>query len=93
LQGLGILPQVCTSRGQEALNRQIASLSTGLQPLIEGIRRHRAARLPLPASEIVEIRAPCPAAEGKSADLEAARQLIANPAAYAAALLSPMLDR
>jgi carboxyl-terminal processing protease len=93
LQGLGILPQVCTSRGQEALNRQLVSLSTGFQPMAEAIRRARAARVPVPASTVVEIRAPCPAAEGRAADLEAARLLIANPAAYAAALLPPMLDR
>ncbi|HEY0184019.1 MAG TPA: S41 family peptidase [Rhodopila sp.] len=93
VQGLGVLPQVCTSRGQEALNRQLASLSTGFQPMAEAIRRSRAARLPVPPSEVLDIRAPCPAAEGRPADLEAARLLIANPAAYAAALLPPMADR
>jgi carboxyl-terminal processing protease len=93
IQGVGVLPQVCTSLGQEALNRQLASLSTGFQPMAEAIRRSRAARIPVPASEILEIRAPCPASEGRPADLEAARLLIANPAAYAAALLPPMVDR
>jgi carboxyl-terminal processing protease len=93
LQGLGILPQVCTSRGQEALNRQLAALSIGFQPMADAIQRERAARVPVPPSEVVEIRAPCPAAEGRPADLEAARILIANPAAYAAALLPPMADR
>jgi carboxyl-terminal processing protease len=93
LQGLGVMPQVCTSLGPEALSRQLASLSTGFQPMAEALRRSRAARLPVPASEVLEIRAPCPAAEGRPGDLEAARLLIANPAAYAAALLPPMLDR
>ncbi|MEA2778122.1 MAG: carboxyl-terminal processing protease [Acetobacteraceae bacterium] len=93
LQGLGILPQVCTSHGQEALSRQLASLSSGFQPMNEAIRRERAARVPVSASEVLQIRAACPAAEGRSADLEAARFLIVNPAAYAAALLSPMADR
>jgi carboxyl-terminal processing protease len=93
LQGLGVLPQVCTSRGQEALNRQLGALAAGFQPMAAAIRRERAARLPVSASEVVEIRAPCPAMEGRPADLEAARFLIANPAAYAAALLPPMLDR
>jgi carboxyl-terminal processing protease len=93
LQGLGVLPQVCSSLGQEPLNRQLAALSTGFQPMAEAIRRARAARLPVSASEVLEIRAPCPAAEGRPADLQAARLLIANPAAYAAALLPPMLDR
>ncbi|HBK06696.1 MAG TPA: peptidase S41 [Acetobacteraceae bacterium] len=93
IQGLGVLPQVCTSLGQDALNRQLASLSTGFQPMADSIRRSRAARLPVRASEVLEIRAPCPASEGRTADLEAARLLISNPAAYAAALLPPMVDR
>lgn len=93
LQGLGVLPQVCTSLGIEVLNRQLSSLSAGFQPMIEAIRRERAARAPVPASEVLEIRAPCPGAEGRASDLEAARSLIANPAAYAAALLPPMVDR
>lgn len=93
VQGLGVLPQVCTSRGQDALNRQLASLSTGFQPMAEAVRRSRAARLPVQPSDVLEIRAPCPAAEGRTADLDAARLLISNPAAYAAALLTPMVDR
>jgi carboxyl-terminal processing protease len=93
LQGLGVLPQVCTSLGQGALGRQIVALSTGFQPMADAIRRSRAVRLPVSASDVLEIRAPCPAAEGRAADLEAARALIANPAAYAAALLPPMIDR
>jgi carboxyl-terminal processing protease len=93
LQGLGVLPQVCTSLGTEALNRQLSDLSEGFQPMAEAIRRARAARAPLPASEVLDIRAPCPGAEGRAADLETARTLIAHPAAYAAALLPPMVDR
>jgi carboxyl-terminal processing protease len=93
LQGLGVLPQVCTSLGQEALNRQVASLSTGFQPMAAAIRRSRAARIPVSASEVLEIRAPCPASEARALDLQAARSLISNPAAYAAALLPPMVDR
>ena len=93
IQGLGILPQICTSLGEDALSRQLASLSTGFQPMADAIKRSRAARLPVPASEMLEIRASCPAAEAGAADLEAARQLISNPAAYAAALLPPMQDR
>ena len=93
LQGLGVLPQVCTSLGPEALGRQLASLSSGFQPMADAIHRSRAARLPISASEVLEIRAPCPASAGRAADLEAARMLIANPAAYAAALLSPITDQ
>lgn len=90
LQGLGVLPQVCTSLGTEALSRQLAALSTGFQPMNDAIWREREARLPVSASQVLEIRAACPAAAGKPADLEAAQALIANPAAYAAALLPPL---
>ena len=93
LQGLGVLPQVCTSLGTEALNRQLADLSDGFQPMTAAIRRARAARAPVPAAEVLDIRSPCPGAEGHAADLETARTLIARPAAYAAALLPPMVDR
>jgi carboxyl-terminal processing protease len=93
IQGIGVLPQVCTSHGQETLNRQLASLSTGFQPMAEALQRSRAARVPVPPAEVLEIRAPCPASEGRAADLDAARLLISNPAAYAAALLAPMSDR
>ncbi len=93
LQGLGVLPQVCTSLGQEVLNRQLAFLATGFQPMAGALRRSRAARLPVSASAVLELRAPCPASEGRAADLAAARILIANPASYAAALLPPMVDR
>lgn len=93
LQGLGVMPQVCTSRGPEALNRQLDSLAEGIQPMATVIRRERAARVPVPAADVLEIRAACPAAEGRAADVAAARALIANPAAYAAALLPPMSNR
>lgn len=93
IQGLGVLPQVCTSLGPEALNRQLTALSTGFQPMDPMIRRARQARVPVPVSEQLEIRAACPAAEARASDLEAARTLIANPAAYAAALLPPMPER
>jgi carboxyl-terminal processing protease len=89
IQGLGVLPQVCTSLGSEALNRQLAALTTGFQPMAQAVRRSRAARLPIAASDVLEIRAPCPASAGRADDLEAARLLISNPAAYAAALLPP----
>jgi carboxyl-terminal processing protease len=93
IQGLGVLPQVCTSLGQGALDRQLAALSSGFQPMAEAIRRSRAVRVPVAASDVLDIRSPCPAADGRPADLEAARTLIANPAAYAAALLPPIVDR
>jgi hypothetical protein len=40
--------------------------------------------------QILALRSACPAAEGRDLDLETARALIEDPAAYAAALLAPM---
>ncbi len=88
IQGLGVVPQLCTSLGRDALARNLAALERGEQPLRLGLERHRAARAPLPAGEILEIRAICPAAEGGEQDLAAAQALIRSPVAYAAALLA-----
>jgi carboxyl-terminal processing protease len=87
IQALGVLPQVCTSLGPQALDRQLAALAHGQQPMAAALARHRAARAPLPPAEALELRAACPAAEGQDADLAAARFLIATPEAYSAALL------
>jgi carboxyl-terminal processing protease len=92
IQGLGVLPQICTSLGAETLAWQLASLAQGHQPMAEAIATHRAARAPLPAGRILAIRGACPAAVGRDADLDAARVLIHDPAAYAAALLPPLED-
>ncbi|HUC16583.1 MAG TPA: S41 family peptidase [Acetobacteraceae bacterium] len=89
IQSLGILPQVCTSLGQPALDRQLALLAGGSQPMARAIYQHETARVPLPLAQILAIRAACPAAVGSEADMAAARVLIDNPAAYAAALLPP----
>ncbi len=92
LQGLGVLPQVCTSLGQNVVQSELDSLDQGAQPMAEAIARHRAARPPLPPAQAVAIRAACPAAVGSDADVAAARYLIQHPAAYATALLPPMRD-
>jgi carboxyl-terminal processing protease len=89
IQGLGLLPQVCTSVGEEALGRQIAALARGKQPMARALTRHRAARAPIPPAEMLEIRNACPAAEGRDLDLAAASRLLHEPAAYEAALLGP----
>lgn len=87
LQGLGVLPQVCTSLGQAAMQQQLASLDRGTQPMASALAVHRAARAPLPAAETLALRNPCPASEARDADMLAARFLVSHPAAYAAALL------
>jgi carboxyl-terminal processing protease len=92
IQGLGVLPQVCTSLGQKALDRQLAELALGRQPMAQALATHRAARAPMPPAQILAIRSACPAAEGRETDLGTARQLIQDPAAYAAALLPPLHD-
>lgn len=92
IQGLGVLPQVCTSRGERATEQQLAALAGGVQPMTAALARARDARAPVPPAEIVAIRDACPASEATSLDLFAARKLIAGPAAYAAALLPPLPD-
>jgi carboxyl-terminal processing protease len=88
LQGLGVLPQICTSQGQGLIDRQMAALAHG--ELLTGptLQRHDNARAPVPLSQILDIRATCPAAEGRDADLVVARKLLSDPAQYAAARLS-----
>ena len=89
LQSLGVLPQICTSLGEDALAQQLQDLERGSQPMAAALARHNAARAPLPAAEALALRSPCPAAEARDADLTAARFLLAHPAAYEAALLTP----
>jgi len=92
IQGLGVLPQVCTSLGQDTLNWQLGLLANGQQPMAQALAIERAARAPLPPAQILAIRSACPAAEGRDSDLDAARLLIHDPAAYAAALLPAFRD-
>ncbi len=89
LQGLGVLPQVCTSFGAGGLERQLAGLAHGRQSMADVLARHRAARPPLNDPEVLELRSACPAAPANPLDLVAARRLIHDPGAYAAALLGP----
>jgi carboxyl-terminal processing protease len=90
IQSLGLLPQVCTSLGQDALSWQLAALAQGRQPMAKALETHRAARAPLQPAQILAIRNNCPAAEGRDADIATARLLVHDPAAYAAALLPPL---
>jgi carboxyl-terminal processing protease len=90
IQGLGVMPQLCTSLGDTATQRQLDSLADGDQSMKAAIIAHRNARAPLPPARVPAIRDACPAATGGDADLAAARILIADPVAYAAALLPPM---
>jgi carboxyl-terminal processing protease len=89
LQGLGVLPQVCTSLGPAALERQLRALAHGAQPMAAALERQRGARPPLAPDEVLAIRAACPAAVGRESDWLAAERLLHDPKAYAAALLGP----
>ena len=89
IQGLGVLPQVCTSMGEDTTRRQLEALAHGEQPMVGALTRHRSARAPIPPAEMLEIRNTCPAAEGRDLDLFAAEQLVRSPSAYEAALLGP----
>jgi carboxyl-terminal processing protease len=86
LQGLGVLPVVCTSLGPGVLASGLQGLAAGQAPMTAALARQRATRPPLAASDAAALRGACPPAEGRAADLAAARTLIENPAAYAAAL-------
>lgn len=88
IQGLGVMPQVCTSLGADSLQAQISALKQGSTLQGEAVQMARAARYPVPVSKILEIRKHCPAAIGSDADMDAARALLSSPAAYRAALES-----
>ena len=87
LQSLGVMPQVCTSLGEDTLRRQLGELTQGRQPMQRALNRNREARPPLLPAEVLEIRAACPASEGRDTDFLAAKFLTDTPAAYDAALL------
>ena len=93
LQGLGVLPAVCTSLGPALLATGLAELAAGRAPMAAALSLQRAARAPLPAADVAALRGACPPAEGRAADAAAARALIENPAAYAAAVGIPAVAR
>jgi carboxyl-terminal processing protease len=87
LQSLGVFPQVCTSRGEAETARELDDLAAGHQDLAAPLAASRAARPPLPVAQAIEIRANCPAAEGRDEDMLAAKFLIDHPDAYRTALI------
>ena len=86
LQGLGVLPALCTSLGGEVAAAGLARLRLDDPPMAAPLARQRSARAPVPASEVAALRDTCPPAEGRPADAAMARALISDPGAYAAAL-------
>jgi carboxyl-terminal processing protease len=89
LQALGVMPQICTSLGEDSLKVQLDDLLQGKLDMGAALGRHNAARAPLPAAQVVELRNACPAAEGRDADLDVAGFLLGHPDAYQTALTKP----
>lgn len=86
IQGLGVMPAVCTSLGAEATERAMARLTAnGEAPMAPALARHARARVPVPAEELAALRNACPPAEGREADLAVARLLLNHPRAWRAA--------
>ena len=88
IQGLGVIPQVCTSFGEAGVRSQLAALGRGRPPMGPAVARSRAARPPLPPAEAIQIRDSCPPAEGREPDMTVARFLFEHPAAYATATIA-----
>jgi carboxyl-terminal processing protease len=89
IQGLGVMPQLCTSLGEAVRQAELDRLLLGEAPMRSALMESRTARAPLPLTQTLEIRSACPAAIGQDADLQTARMLIENPGFYDAALLAP----
>jgi carboxyl-terminal processing protease len=87
IQVLGVMPQVCTSRGPDETEHQLQDLEAGQWDMAGAVAKTRAARAPLAESTALALRAACPAASGSDGDMVAARFLASHPKAYAAALL------
>jgi carboxyl-terminal processing protease len=87
IQALGVMPQICTSRGEDETNTQLSDLNNGKWDMAKAVAQTRAARAPLPVAQALELREPCPAAEASDEDLVAAHYLADHPEAYASALL------
>jgi carboxyl-terminal processing protease len=87
LQTLGVMPQVCTSLGEAALQSELAALGKGQNLMAPALAQARAIRAPARVDDILAVRNQCPADVGSDEDFNAATFLLTNPVAYQAALL------
>jgi carboxyl-terminal processing protease len=87
LQGLGVMPQVCTSRGDADVKHQLADLMDGHNDMAQAVMNERNARAPVSTARVLALRQPCPVANGTDEDVVAARFLAHRPRAYDAALI------
>ncbi|GIX12011.1 S41 family peptidase [Elioraea sp.] len=78
LQGLGVLPTICTSRGVEVARRAVVERRRGRPPAAAAPRGATADRAPA-AEEIAAWRGACPPAEGGALDIAAALWLFRSP--------------
>lgn len=92
LQSLGVFPQVCTSLGTNVLGSELVSLKAGRDMLAKPLAETRAARSPMPLAEVLALRDACPGTVGDNGYFAVARALIDDPAAYRAALISPLIQ-
>ncbi len=87
LQGLGVMPQICTSGATDSVEAELEALSAGQQPMGAPVRAERAARPGITLDQVLQLREACPAALGSSLDMQAAQFLLTTPPAYQAALI------
>ncbi len=92
IQSLGVMPQICTSLGEDSLRRQLAALALGRWDMLAAVSAHRAARAPVTPDQIVAIRGRCPAADPRESDVAVAQFLVENAVSHAAALFEPMAE-
>ncbi|MDE1882884.1 MAG: peptidase S41 [Rhodospirillales bacterium] len=87
LQGLGLMPQICTSNGAAALQQQLAALAKGQNLMAPAVNQARAMRPPVNINAMLAVRGNCPADIGGELDEQAAAAVLSNPEIYQAALL------
>jgi carboxyl-terminal processing protease len=78
LQGLGVLPAVCTSLGAGPARAALARIAAGQVSEAASLWRATGGRV-LPAAEAARLREACPAAEGGALDITAALWLLRGP--------------
>jgi carboxyl-terminal processing protease len=78
LQGLGVLPAVCTSRGVEMARAALSEVAMGRSSDAASAWRATGGRA-VPAAEAARLRDACPPAEGSALDITAALWLFRGP--------------
>ena len=86
IQSLGIIPQICTSRGVKFTQKQMNELINDQSSYARDVIFSRQSRFPVEAKDILQIRNACPPAIGSDIDLEIADDLLLNPKLYQKAL-------